>query len=107
MTAYLMDILINMVDGILYTDLRLDVYDPFQLWGGTSAQIVKRRRNLAPRVVSTEPESARQQVVLNYNVQGGIHLHGIEDEVGLHSRFAQHHARAVEQFQRMMAVAVD
>jgi hypothetical protein len=49
-------------------------------------------------------EQLRGAVTLNYNPE--IHFHGDYDEAGIHSRMAQHHRRAVDQFQKMLAEAV-
>jgi hypothetical protein len=51
------------------------------------------------------PDTAESKpnITLHYNPT--LHFHGIEDEIGLHSRLASHHRRAMDQFQRMLTEA--
>jgi hypothetical protein len=53
---------------------------------------------------NTSASGSKGDITLNYHA-GGIHFHGIEDEHGLQSKLAQHHAKAVEKFQQMLAEA--
>jgi hypothetical protein len=70
-------------------------------------RVTLKRSPIQGPATDTELRNARTGsggVTLNYNPE--IHFHGVDDEAGIHSRLAQHHRRAVDQFQKMLAEAV-